>query len=128
MCKEKRIAYEETVFHCRIEQAEVRPWELFTGMKPINPAPVPMKKWEKHFIGLLNPEGVPPFYTSRLTSVEESHHKAWYNIEFMDEEVKQVIQRMKNYKATGLNRITNEHLKASIPVFLHLWTSLFNSC
>ena len=108
--------------------AEVRSWKPFTRMTTTNPAPVPMKEWGKYFTGLLNPEGAPPiFHLSFKQTVEESHREAWYNA-FMNTVIMQVIQRTKNYKATGPDNITIEHLEASIPVLLHLWTLLFNSC
>ena len=87
-CK-KKSSLQRGSTYCRIELAEVKPLELFTGMKPANRASVTIKQWKKHFsVLLLNPERVPPII--RPTLPDDKNHSIM--LEFTDKDVKQVFR------------------------------------
>ena len=128
VCREKRRKFEDEVLARKIDDAEVRPWELFAAERKKSAAPVPLEKWETHFTHLLNPDRAPPDIVLPESQEEEERETAWYNIEVSRQDVENAIANTRNGKAAGPDRITNEHLKAASPVIVPFLVLLFNTC
>ncbi|CAG0882141.1 unnamed protein product [Cyprideis torosa] len=126
-CKEKRVEYEQQLLNKRIDNIEVKAWELF-NKKRKTIAPVPLDDWETHFATLLDPQKEAPACQLPPNQEALEQRDEWYNRPFSDEEVNTGIQHLKNKKAAGPDRLANEHLKASAAAILGLWTLLINTC
>ena len=128
ICREKRLKHEEYELNKRIEDTEVKPWQLFVNKKRQTAAPVALRDLEEHYSNLLNPDKAPPTIILPERQEEEEQEVSWFNAEFSQIEVRNAILSSKDKKAAGPDRLTWEHLKGALPVLLPLFTLLFNSC
>jgi hypothetical protein len=127
-CKESRRLFEEAALDKMIQDVEVKPWHLFASKRKPIAAPVPLTEWETHFGRLLNPDGRTPELDLPATQDADEKEAAWFNQPFSQIEVHRAMSSLKEKKAAGPDRVTNEHLKASVSLLLPLWTLLMNVC
>lgn len=103
---------------------------LRQGDRPRQTCPIESSVLMEHFGAILKakdttPKEIPAH--SAAWSEEEEFWRTWLGRPFTEEEVSYVIRRAPNKKATGPDRICNEHLKTG-KVFVSTLTSLFNKC
>ena len=48
------------------------------------------------------------------------------NTNIREEEVLAAVKQLKNNKAVGYDRVLNEHISSTVPIFLSLYTKSFN--
>ena len=128
LCKEKRLEWEEAELQKKLEDTEVKPWELFKERIERPVAPVPFDGWQTHFGKLLDPDKSPPNIQLPASQAEEERSEDWYNQAFSKEEVGNALNHLKDRKAAGPDGIRNEHLKQSVGILLTTWFLLLNTC
>ena len=110
----------------RIEAAERFPWKLNPRRNGSFNCPITGDAWKNHFHVLFNPE----------TGVEVRIDENWFNesrdtleflnADFTEEELSNTLFSSADHKATGMDDISNEHIKGSFLHLSHIWLLLFN--
>src|SRR5690606_10015147 len=85
--------------------------------------------WENHFTTLFQDSTKePPTTPTPFPISPAAYNSTSLHATFTPEEVHVAIMKAANKKAPGIDRITHEHLKLSLPVLNIYWTRLFNVC
>lgn len=102
-------------------------WTFFRQHRPKQIAPVPLDSWGQHFKGIVDPHGVPPKIEVRTEDEsDENETDEWYNADFTEAEVQSRIDKLKVKKATGVDRIADEHIIWAARSLLPVLTALMN--
>ena len=128
VCNAKRIEWEEKELEKRIDDAEVKPWNLFGNRKSRSAAPIPLEEWEPHFEKLFNPDKAEPQIILPDSQSEDELEDEWYNEVFLPREIGSAIVSLKVKKAAGPDAVSNDSLKQTSGFLLPFWSLLLNSC
>lgn len=127
LIKKKRDLYEEDKLIKKIEDTERKPWTLFRTSNSKQAAPIAPERLYDHFQNLLNPFGRAPIIPATPNESFTDPH-CWYNRPFSEVEVQACAGKLAARKATGPDRIANEHITATLNCMSDVWTKLFNWC
>jgi hypothetical protein len=110
-----------------ISRAEKEPYRFIDRRSKSFNCPIPVAEWHNHFAQLLhNPHLVLQPLVPDLLARNESNEML--NAPVTHAEISRAIVSTKNGKATGIDMIAYEHLKASLPQLGDVWCILFNAC
>ena len=84
---------------------------------------MPLDSWGQHFKSIVDPHGTPPNID---VDVKAEENDEWYNVPFSEAEVKTRIDKLKAKKATGIDKVANEHIIWAAQCLLPLITALMN--
>jgi hypothetical protein len=128
--KEKTLA-ELDELKCSNPQAYWKLLSTLKGFKKTNESNISLEQWELHFKELNTDnragENVQKLHIEReLGEMEKQKCFNELNFKITDREILQCLKNLKNKKATGLDRISNELLKYSQHCMLPVLNRLFN--
>lgn len=89
---------------------------------------IPMQDWENHFKAILNENNISHNDSLNLDSLLGNYTTNIKHDPLMEEEIKIAVKKMKNKKAPGPDKITNENIKSLLNIMSPEITSFFNLC
>jgi hypothetical protein len=128
----KQRQYQERAEERLVQRAEEEPYRFLHRPKPLQSCPVDLGCWATHFQGLLSMANTTPDVAlcTRFCYVPDRVQQLQIksmNRPFTPQEIAAAIGALCNNRAPGVDRILNEHLKATSQFLLPIWTSLFNT-
>lgn len=89
---------------------------------------VPLEEWQQHYENLLNqPPPSNPEFAAEIESLENEPFFSALDVRITVDEVLKAAKGLKSGKAVGFDNISNEMIKASMPIMGNVYAKVFNS-
>jgi len=122
MLKAVKTKYDEEQLIEKLKNSVTQPWLLFGKQRSFLNT-ITKFQWQDHFTSLLASESSPPV----IDNDPDQESLNWYNDSLTLEELEKVVCATKFQKAPGIDRVTNEALRACHPILAMWWFNLMNS-
>ena len=113
-------------------------WDLFNELKNFNgdsninkqDCPIKDEEWIKHYTDLLGPKKLDEsrirYIRDQIENILQEPYFSELDYAVSTEEILEASKSLKNRKAAGLDNISNEMIKCSLPFMLKVFRKIFN--
>lgn len=112
-----------------VEKAEETPYTYLSKDKvAVSQCPIPIYEWEPYFTQLFNVNSISATQSLSLTDLLAKYESKIPYTPISVFEIIKYSSKLKNNKAPGPDKITNEHIKSITPDLAQFYADFFNLC
>jgi len=111
-------------------------WKILNSERKTKETNASLQSFYDHFKHLNDPENIDVYSTSDQNESDQlnedeilqpsRNNNAEINEPFTESEIRKAIKNLKNNKSPGIDKIKNEHIKASVDLMIPVYIKLFN--